>query len=268
MTLNTVLLSLLEQVEADGGVTVVNWDRVQQWPADTLRTMMEVGMLTPTSSAQSIECRECENRCFMGVRLRPGTNNRPSRAFIVCEDPDMQDQMGPIEIPLERLQQWTVTAFQLARFVAALLAIDFKADDRHGQTSLRIGMQKGKKGRRWLSLNKSPLALEVNGYHLSLEEVLYFEDDILNIDKARIERLLDKPSSHSQKIYTPSIEKRKARKQDTEAMYEDWREAYRTLRREHPDTVRHSDSWISRQIEKLDVAQGRDSETIRKNMKK
>jgi hypothetical protein len=31
--------------------------------------------------------------------------------------------------------------------------------------------------------------------------------------------------------------------------------------------VRHSDTWIAKQIAKLDIAQDRDSETIRKNMK-
>jgi len=50
-------------------------------------------------------------------------------------------------------------------------------------------------------------------------------------------------------------------------MREDWREEYLNLRRKYPDTTQHSDNWIAKQIAKLGIAKGRDSETIRKNMK-
>ena len=59
--------------------------------------------------------------------------------------------------------------------------------------------------------------------------------------------------------------RREARKLDTQAMYEDWREAYRDLKKQRP---RMSDVWHSRQIAKLDIANGRDPETIRKHMKR
>ena len=71
----------------------------------------------------------------------------------------------------------------------------------------------------------------------------------------------------SRKKYKPSTEKREAGKRKTEAMYEDWREEYLKLRRKYPNTASHSDNWIALQIAKLDIAQGRNSETIRKNMK-
>jgi len=100
----------------------------------------------------------------------------------------MQDQMGRIPIPSERLQQWKATALQLARVVVVLLAIESKAEDQHGQTNIRIGMINGKKGRRWLSLNKSPLTLEINNHRLPLEEVLFFEHDMLAIDRGHIDQ--------------------------------------------------------------------------------
>ncbi|MEN8136176.1 MAG: hypothetical protein ABFS18_11670 [Thermodesulfobacteriota bacterium] len=65
--------------------------------------------------------------------------------------------------------------------------------------------------------------------------------------------------------HTSSCIKREAGKLATQAMYEKWQKAYRDLLKKHPDMP---DVWFSRKIAKMDIAQGRDSETIRKNMKK
>jgi hypothetical protein len=48
-------------------------------------------------------------------------------------------------------------------------------------------------------------------------------------------------------------------------MYGQWRKAYRELKKKRPNM---SDVWYSQQIAKLDIALGRDAETIRKQMKK
>lgn len=267
MTLNDVLFLLLEAMDTTGETHLVGWDTVQQWPDGALGTMLEAGILTDAKPALSVECRECANRCFMDVYQLSGVDNKPDRAFIVCDDPEMQGQMGRIEIQLERLRQWKVTGLQLAKVIARLVGIECKAEDRHGQLNIRVGMVKGKNGRRWLSLNKSPLDLEINDHYLPLEELLFFENGVLAMDLERIDQLLDKAPASTGKKYKPSTEKREARKRKTEARYEDWQEAYLDMRRKYPDTVRHSDSWIAKQIAKLDIAQGRDSETIRKHMK-
>jgi len=268
MTLNDALLSFLEAIGAANEAHLVGWDTVQRWPVGTLDRILETGILAATNPAQTVECQGCENHCFMEVRHHPTVEGkRPIRAFVVCDDPEMQDQMGRIPIPSERLRQWKATALQLAKVVAALLAIESKAEDRHGQTNIRIGMIKGKKGRRWLSLNKSPLTLEINDHRLPLEEVLFFEDEALCIDRLRVEQLIDKTPSSAGKKYKPLTERRETGKRKTEAMYEDWQEAYRSLRRKHPDTMQHSDSWIAKQIAKREISQGRASETIRKHMK-
>lgn len=60
-----------------------------------------------------------------------------------------------------------------------------------------------------------------------------------------------------------STVRRTARKPKTEALYKRWRRAYRKSKASNPGK---SDVWHSRQIAKLDVAEGRDAETIRKNM--
>ncbi len=48
-------------------------------------------------------------------------------------------------------------------------------------------------------------------------------------------------------------------------MYEAWRKAYRDLKKQRRNM---SDVWYSRQIAKMNIANGRSAETIRKHMKK
>ncbi len=167
----------------------------------------------------------------------------------------MQATMGIIRIPLERLQQWKATVRQLAVVISGLLSIDGEIEDRQRQTNIRLGMMKGKNGRRWLSLNKLPLTLEANDHRLPLEEALFFERDALAIDRARIIRLIDKAPSNVEKKYTPSTEKQEARKRRTEAMYADWQDAYLRFRRKYRNTRSHPDTWIAGQISKLPIAQ-------------
>ena len=47
-------------------------------------------------------------------------------------------------------------------------------------------------------------------------------------------------------------------------MYQDWNDEYLKLKDNQPNK---SDTWCSLRIEKLEIAKGRDAETIRKNMK-
>jgi hypothetical protein len=48
-------------------------------------------------------------------------------------------------------------------------------------------------------------------------------------------------------------------------MHKSWQKAYRKIKRERTNM---SDVWYSQQIAKVDIAQGRSAETIRKEMKK
>ena len=48
-------------------------------------------------------------------------------------------------------------------------------------------------------------------------------------------------------------------------MHASWQKKYRELKRSKPGKT---DTWYAQQIAKMDIAQGRDAETIRKNMKK
>jgi hypothetical protein len=157
------------------------------WPDGSLEALLEAGLVQPASDANSLTCPGCENQCFMDVHMLPGRKGRPDRAFIVCDDPEMQPQMGRIAIPLEYLKQWQATPLLLARVIARLLDIESEAEDSHGQTGIRVGMVAGNQGRQMLVLNKSPLTLETDSQQFALEEILFFDDGVLLIDRKRIE---------------------------------------------------------------------------------
>jgi hypothetical protein len=65
--------------------------------------------------------------------------------------------------------------------------------------------------------------------------------------------------------YTPSNARREARKLNTQSLYESWRKAHRALKQSRAGM---SDVWYSQQIAKMDIAQERSAETIRKHMKR
>jgi hypothetical protein len=97
-----------------------------------------------------------------------------------------------------------------------------------------------------------------------LSEFIEFHGGAYMLDDVQIRRLVDSSTTADDR-YTPSNARREARKLDTQAMYESWRKEYRKLRREKPSM---SGVWYAQKIAKMDIAQGRDAETIRKHMKK
>jgi len=97
-----------------------------------------------------------------------------------------------------------------------------------------------------------------------LIEFIEFHKDAYSLDAVQIRRLADSATTADDR-YTPSNARREARKLDTKAMYGSWRKVYRELRRKRPGM---SDVWYSQQIAKMNTVRNRDSETIRKHMKK
>lgn len=65
--------------------------------------------------------------------------------------------------------------------------------------------------------------------------------------------------------YTASnVKPPSARQAATQARRAKWQRTYLKLKKQHPH---QSDTWIATRIAKLDIADGRDMDTIRKNMK-
>lgn len=262
-SLNQVLLSLIQAMNATNQPAIVGWDEVVTWETGILEELIKAGILVSTAQAKSLECQGCEHCCFMDVIMQRNKIASLSRAFIVCDNTEMQSQTGRIEIPLQGLQQWQCSFQQLVKIIAKLLSIDAKIENRLGQSNIRIGMLKGSKGRRWVSLNTSPLSIEINNHRMPLEEVLFFQDDQLVIDDFRIKEQLNSPSKNKDKKYEPSTSKREESKRKTQIRYQNWDDALLKLKKDKP---RMSDRWYAIQIAKMPVAESKDFKTILRRM--
>lgn len=263
MTFNDVLLDILVRLRAENKPILIGWDTVQLWSEHVLDSFLELGLLSPASSAQSIECIACENHCFMDVITLPHDDPALSRAFIVCDDAEMQSQIGRVQVPLIKLQQWHSSVKQLAKVIADLLDFKDKFEYSANQSTIKLGMLKSSKGRRWVSLNYADLSIVINQHSVPVEDVLYFENQQLFIDSDCIDDLLNRPPLQQDKTYTASTNKREAKKLETQATHQDWNDEYLKLKKSHPNK---SKTWCSIYIAKMDIAKGKDAETIRRKL--
>ena len=111
---------------------------------------------------------------------------------------------------------------------------------------------------------QKPLVLEVNSQRLSVAEVLFVEDGRFTLDWPRIQHLLSSDAGVKGEEYSSNTDRREARKQTTHAMHQNWRDACVELAKEHPGRGK---KWYSIKIARMSVAQGRDAETIRKQLR-
>ena len=101
-----------------------------------------------------------------------------------------------------------------------------------------------------ISPNDEPLTIIIKLTQLPINELMYFNLDSIN-------------SEPEGKAYIPNINKVEQRKANTVKIYRAIQQAATILRKKHPNK---SKTWISKIIAKMPVAQGKSSETIRKNI--
>ncbi|MFQ3260409.1 hypothetical protein [Reinekea sp.] len=259
MDIHIILSTLITCLNDSQKPVYIGYDEVQEWQESALETLVNSKLLTKTIVAQSLQCFGCENHCYMPIDY----SESHDRAFIVCDDPEKQSQMGRINIPLERLAQWQTSAKLFAKALIKLLRLETKPEFNSVSSFYSLGFVRGIKGRRIASLNTHPLELVINHNHQALIELIYFENGSLTIDLNSLKQLAN-ADPHKGKKYDPNVDRQLERKQKTQAMYKDWQDAYLKLSKSDPTKP---DSWIANQISKQDIAQGKSPETIRKNMK-
>lgn len=259
MTFEDVLQELI-QVLGSKHDNTIPWDQVREWPKGALDLFQDAGLIKPKEAAKSVTCPGCEENCFMPLHVSPAIQGNPIQAFVVCQQ---RDDMGRILISLELCQQWQITENQLAQWIARELGIRGKTKRDKESNNILIGDVQGKKKTGSLELScTDPASLKASGHSLLMIEAIYFTDGQLQIDREAIINLIDRPPSKNR--YKPSIARREARKLDTQEKHGRWRKAYRELKRKHPE---QSDNWCALNISRMDIGQGHDSKTIRKNMK-
>jgi len=90
-------------------------DDIARWPKGALEALVEAGLLGQASHATSVVCDGCEEACLSEVEFVGGEEGGPLRAYVVCE---RREDIGRVEVPLERLRRWAVDLGGLAAVIA------------------------------------------------------------------------------------------------------------------------------------------------------
>ncbi|OIQ76483.1 hypothetical protein GALL_418330 [mine drainage metagenome] len=236
------------------------WDEVKNWPAGALDGLVANGLLQPAQPAATIECDGCEENCIMPVTIYPAQDDKPGRAFITC---DKRDDIWRVAVDFRRMGQWRCNTHAVCKFIADSLGLR-RSDKRTNSPGLfEIGTATGDKRSQMLCLQANGELILVVGHNaVPLAELIEYHDGAYLLDGAMIRQLVDAATTADNR-YTPSSAKREARKLDTQAMYGSWQKEYRALKKKRRNM---SDVWYAKQIEKMDIANGRNFSTIKKHM--
>jgi hypothetical protein len=258
-----VLILLVNSLSLESNKRVFSWVAVNLWEGGTLEIMLDSGLLTPVSNAETIQCQGCENNC--AVDVIPRQYPKKLMYFAVCDDPHMNQQMGRMVVPKVQIKQWQISIKLVAKVIAKLLDLSSDISYKAGQKSIPLGALKSKAtGRKSVVLNVEPsLSLMVNQSQWPINELLYLEDNKLALDKDKINHALNLKKSPAVKTYRANTDKKELRKANTQAMYQDWQEE--AVKLKNLNTTM-SKKWVSIKIAKMAIAQGKDFETIRRNI--
>lgn len=167
------------------------WDEVKDWSAGSLDMLVTSGFLQPAQPMTSIECDGCEESCIMPVVVYPDQEDKPGRAFVVC---DKRDDMGRISVSFDRMKQWQVTGELIVSALARLLGLSLPSTQQMARGQWHIGVLKGKKRRSPVTLLAgSSLTISLAGHAVPLIEVLAIEKNAIVLDKRELICLVDKP---------------------------------------------------------------------------
>ncbi len=105
---------------------VFNYDEVRLWPDGDLELIVDLGLLREMVPAKSVVCDGCEEACIENVVYIDGPKKGQVRAYIVCRN---RDDIGRIEVPLERLKRWIVDLVRLGATVKELVGADGRMEE-------------------------------------------------------------------------------------------------------------------------------------------
>jgi len=265
MTFCPLIEQLLDRVgAAEDGVAWFTHHELSQHPTEMVQFLKHHQLLKRGREAKSVECHECEEHCIRPVEsLRNAAGERVY--FLLCQ---LRSDTNRVRIERTRLIQWRTAIESIRSWVAEDLGLRLSDAQPAQPNHYPIGLFHGERRSQMVVLEHgNPLQLIIGDQAIPLLELILFEQEAPTLDRQLVAHRVDLATTADVR-YTPTTTRREAGKLKTEAMYEDWRRAYRKLRREHPNTTRYPDTWIAKQIARMDIAQGREPETIRKQMKK
>jgi hypothetical protein len=260
MTPPEVLIELFNRFAASqGNKVLISNSELSDWPVAAVTALRTQGLIKKSSPANRAVCPGCERECVMPVHFFTDTDLQ-TEAFIVC---DKLSYINRVMIDSNRLTQWQCNVDTICKFIAESLKLRRSDQISEFNNRWNVGTAAGRKRSQMLCLQIDDFCnLAAGGNILPMADLVEFNGEIYSLNKEMIRKMVDAASTGDNR-YIPSNAKREARKLDTQAMYESWQKEYRKLVKKRPNM---SDVWYSQQIAKMEIAKGRDAETIRKHM--
>jgi len=89
---------------------IITADETEDWPTGKLDELIKMGVLAEIEHAKGVVCGECEENCFIEPNIRSNPNTGEATGVFVCT---RREDIGQIEVDLNRLRQWRISAEKL-----------------------------------------------------------------------------------------------------------------------------------------------------------
>lgn len=192
MTGSDALEALLSRVAASyDGAASFYLDELVRWPKTAVATFKEARLLIPATPATSATCGGCERQCHVPVEIvsRAGT----SAAFVLC---DKRDDINRVDVPMERLERWQASGEAIAAHLARELGVNRPVSVSTQAKCWEVGRLRSKRIEPVaLTIGDQGLAVEVAGYSVRLDEVLWWKAGRLELDRQGLSAFVDNPAS-------------------------------------------------------------------------
>lgn len=133
----------------------------------------------------------------MPVQYKLDAFEKSSMAFVSC---DVRSDMGIIDIPTVRLQQWQLTQMQLAIWLNQKLKLKSTPSTNDGESNIKLGAVRSDQKIAELHLDiKHPPSLKVHDHSLPLSEVIYVKDSVVKLDRQAILAMVNLPIATNRK---------------------------------------------------------------------
>jgi hypothetical protein len=208
MTGREVLETLLARIaDALDGVVRLSEEELRGWPKGPVSILKAAEILRPTSPARSATCDGCERRCHMPVELLDCSGE--AVAFVFC---DKRDDIGRVDVPIDRLRGWQSSGQALAAFLAARLGAKRAASVQIQEREWAVGVMRGeKKSAPVVLLAADRLMLKLAGHSVALADVLSLGATGLVLQRARLEGYVDDPRPGAEGRETPGQRRQRLR---------------------------------------------------------
>lgn len=192
MTGSDALEALLSRVAASyDGAAFFSPDELGKWPKAVVATFKKARLLSAATPATSTTCDGCERYCHMPVEIVSRAGR--SAVFILC---DKEDGINRVDVPLDRLERWQASGEAIAAHLARELSVNRPVSASTQAKRWEVGRLRSKRIEPVaLTMGEQGLAVEVAGYSVRLDEVLWWKAGRLGVDRQALSDFVDSPAA-------------------------------------------------------------------------